>query len=73
MGNSAKFVNLLGNLFERVRFVEENWEVWVFGVGDLGGVLVFVFEDDGDDLCKNSQVKKSGIEFDLPLMYSMLK
>ena len=49
-GNSAKFVNLLGNLFERGRFVEENWEVCTFGLGDLGGVLVFVFEDDGDDL-----------------------
>jgi hypothetical protein len=39
----------LGNLFESGRFVEENWEVCVFGLGDLGGVVVFDFEDDGDD------------------------
>ena len=49
-GNSTKFVNLWRNLFESGRFVEENWEVCVLGPGDLGGVLVFVFEDDGDDL-----------------------
>ncbi len=44
--NSAKFVNLLGNLFEIGIFAE----VCVFGLGDLGGVLVFDLEDDGDDL-----------------------
>ena len=43
-------MNLLGNLFENGRFVKENWEVCAFGLGDLRGVLVFVFEDDGDDL-----------------------
>ena len=39
-------MNLLGNLFEVGIFAE----VCVFGLGNLGGVLVFVLADDGDDL-----------------------
>jgi hypothetical protein len=37
----------LVNLFESRRFVEEVWEVCGFGLGDLEGVVVLDFEDDG--------------------------
>ena len=46
MGSGGKFSKLV-NLFEIGRFVEEVWEVCGFRLGDLGGVVVCDFEDDG--------------------------
>ena len=46
MGSGGKFAKLV-NLFESGRFVEEDWEVFGFELGDLGSVVVLDFEDDG--------------------------
>jgi hypothetical protein len=46
VGSGGKFAKLV-NLFEIERFVEEVWEACGFGLGDLGGVVVCDFEDDG--------------------------
>ena len=46
MGGGGKFAKLV-NLFESGIFVEEDWEVCGFELGDLGSVVVLDFEDDG--------------------------